>query len=122
MKKRKHAGKIHKTFDNLIQKNWTTNQSMEKLTSDITYLPFGKSMLYLSTIMDTFNSEIIAYQLSEQPDTQLAIDTLNHLKETIILHSDQGSTYTLKVLYELVKQKTLSKVCHVKEPLQITLR
>lgn len=110
VKKRKHAGKIHKTFDNLIQKNWTTNQPMEKLTTDITYLPFGKSMLYLSTIMDTFNSEIVAYQLSEQADTQLVVDTfnqLNHLKETTILHSDQGSTYTSKVFCELVKQKNV---------------
>ena len=31
---------------------------MEVLTTDITYLPFGHSMLYLSSIMDIYNGEL----------------------------------------------------------------
>lgn len=46
-------------------------------------------MLYFS---DTFNKD----QLSEHQDTQLVVNTLNHLEEMTILHSDQGSTYTSK--------------------------
>ena len=31
---------------------------MQKLTTDITYLPFGPKRLYLSSIMDLHNGEI----------------------------------------------------------------
>lgn len=112
VKKYSHVGKTHKKFENLIQKDWSTSGPMEKLTTDITYLPFGKSMLYLSTIMDTFNGEIIAYEVSEHPDTKLVIDTfnqLNNLKKNTILHSDQGTTYTSKQYCDLIKQKGVTQ-------------
>ncbi|HAQ6733408.1 TPA: IS3 family transposase [Enterococcus faecium] len=112
VKKYRHTGPQHKAFDNLIQKDWTTKQPLQKLTTDITYLPFGSSMLYLSTIMDTFNSEIVAYKISTHPDTKLVIDTFNQLKELprqAILHSDQGSTYTAKKFCDLVKQKNVTQ-------------
>jgi len=62
-------GNPYKTFENIINRDWITTAPCQKLTIDITYLPFGKSMLYLSTIMDTFNSEIIAFEISDYPDT-----------------------------------------------------
>ncbi len=37
---------------------------MQKLTTDITYLPFGPKRLYLSSIMDLRMEEIIAYTIS----------------------------------------------------------
>lgn len=123
IKKYRHTGPQHKAFDNLIQKNWNAKRPLQKLTTDITYLPFGSSMLYLSTIMDMFNSEIVAYKISSHPDTNLVIDTFNQLDDLpkqAVLHSDQGSTYTAKKFCDLVKQKTLSKVCPVRELLQIT--
>ncbi|MBO0449717.1 IS3 family transposase [Enterococcus sp. MJM12] len=110
VKKHRHVGEKHQTFDNHIQKNWSAAQPLKKLTTDITYLLFGKSMMYLSTIMDTFNSEIVAYKLSHHPDTKLVVDTLNQLgtlSSQTILHSDQGATYTSKEFCELVKQKNV---------------
>lgn len=110
IKKYRHTGPQHKAFDNLIQKDWDTKRPLQKLTTDITYLPFGSSMLYLSTIMDMFNSEIVAYKISSHPDTNLVIDTFNQLDELpkqAILHSDQGSTYTAKKFCDLVKQKNV---------------
>lgn len=47
--------------------------------------------------MDTFNSEIVSYRLSDHPDAALAVETLKQLPDlpdNAILHSDQGSTYT----------------------------
>ncbi|MFB9380416.1 IS3 family transposase, partial [Enterococcus thailandicus] len=64
IKKYRHTGPQHKAFDNLIQKNWNAKRPLQKLTTDITYLPFGSNMLYSSTIMDMFNSEIVAYKIS----------------------------------------------------------
>lgn len=67
-------------------------------------------MLYLSTIMDTYNSEIVAYKISDHPNTQLAVDTLNQIKtlpKGAILHSDQGATYTSKEFFQVAKQKNI---------------
>jgi len=36
------------------------NFPLQKLVSDITYLPFGQSMMYISRIMDLFNGGILA--------------------------------------------------------------
>ena len=84
-------GNPYKTFENIINRNWITTAPCQKLTTDITNLPFGKSMLYLSTIMDTFNSKIIAFEISDHSDTKLATDTLEKLSDLpngTILHSE----------------------------------
>ena len=52
---------------------------MEVLTTDITYLPFGHSMLYLSSIMDIYNGEIVAYKIDDKQDQSLVNDTLNQI-------------------------------------------
>lgn len=112
IKKFNKPGNPYKTFANIINRDWHTDSPLTKLTTDITYLPFGTRMLYLSTIMDTFNSEIVAYQLSDHPDTTLAINTLKQLPElpdNVILHSDQGSTYTSFEFFELARQKGITR-------------
>lgn len=80
---------------------------MEVLTTDITYLPFGNSMLYLSSIMDVYNGEIVAYKIDNKQDQSLVNDTLNQIDipENCILHSDQGSVYTSYAYYQLCKRK-----------------
>ncbi|UQS84674.1 DDE-type integrase/transposase/recombinase [Apilactobacillus apisilvae] len=64
-------------------------------------------MLYLSTIMDSFNSESIAHKISNHPNTKLTLDTLNQLGylDGVIIHSDQGSTYTSREFFELARKK-----------------
>ncbi|MDT2825085.1 DDE-type integrase/transposase/recombinase, partial [Vagococcus lutrae] len=59
-------------------------------------LPFGSKMMYLSSIMDLYNGEIVAYSISDKQDVNFVLDTLNQLPEVndCILHSDQGSVYT----------------------------
>ncbi|WP_436894354.1 DDE-type integrase/transposase/recombinase, partial [Staphylococcus gallinarum] len=65
------------------------SQPMKVLTTDITYLPFGNSMLYLSSIMDVYNGEIVAYKIDNNQGQSLVNDTLNQLDipEGCILHS-----------------------------------
>ena len=62
---------------------------MKKLTTDITYLPFGPKRLYLSSIMDLHNGEIIAYTISSKQDTKFVLDILNQidLPKDVLLHS-----------------------------------
>lgn len=112
VKRFNRPGNPYKTYDNIIDRDWSTNRPLTKLTTDITYLPFGSRMLYLSSIMDTFNSEIVAYKISDHPDTTLAVETLkqlDNLPEGVILHSDQGSTYTSFKFFDLARKKGITR-------------
>ncbi|MDU2130716.1 MAG: IS3 family transposase, partial [Staphylococcus epidermidis] len=106
----KHHTRIGKPYyktDNLLQRQFKASCPMEVLTTDITYLPFGHSMLYLSSIMDIYNREIVAYKIDDKQDQSLVNDTLNQIDipEGCILHSDQGSVYTSYAYYQLCEEK-----------------
>lgn len=72
------------------------------LLTDITYLFFGDEKCYLSTILDAFTHEILAWQLSQSLKVDFVLETVDQLvreygstldNETIV-HSDQGCHYT----------------------------
>jgi len=53
----------------------------------------GERKLYLSTILDLYNNEVIAYQISDAQNAQLVLDTLELVFRKCntagtILHSD----------------------------------
>ncbi|MGW8417985.1 transposase, partial [Brevibacillus sp. NPDC055896] len=74
------------------------------------YLPFGGKMLYLSSILDLYNGEIVAYSIADKQDTSFVLDTLNQLPDRpgMMLHSDQGSVYTSQAYQEAVKGKGIT--------------
>ncbi len=53
---------------------------MEKLVTGITYLYFGNCKLYLSSVIDLYNREMVAYTISDCQDTNFVLDTLNQLE------------------------------------------
>ena len=110
-KRRKSTGQPLKIVKNIINVDFNAKRPLEKLATDITYLPFGKSMLYLSSIMDLYNREIIAYTISDRQDLECVLDTLNQLpniSEQCILHSDQGAVYTAHSYQMKVKEKGIT--------------
>lgn len=94
----------------LLNRQFEASAPNEKWFTDVTYLTFGERTLYLSTIMDAFNREIISWVISESPSLQLSIETLKQALrgrnvEGVILHSDQGSIYTAKQFQMYAKEK-----------------
>lgn len=77
MKKFKKPGSDYYRTSNLVNRNFRAEKPLQLLLTDITYLPFGKSMLYLSSIMDAYNGEIIAYKIGPHQNQKLVNDTLN---------------------------------------------
>ncbi|RAK43575.1 IS3 family transposase [Macrococcus epidermidis] len=108
-KKEQKLGKPYYITDNILNRDFKTDRPLTKLVTDITYLPFGNTMLYLSSIMDLYNGEIIAYTINDKQDTNFVLDTLNQIElpKGCILHSDQGSVYTSKDYYEECKEKDI---------------
>lgn len=65
----------------------------EKGVTDVTYLLFGELTLYLSTIIDASNREIISYIISELQTLTLDLRKLKRAgrgrkAENVIRHSD----------------------------------
>ena len=96
VKKKNKVGAVHKICENIVNRNFKREERFKKLVTDITYLPLGSKMMYLSSIMDLYNGEIVAYSIGDKQDVSFVLDTLNQLPEVhdCILHSDQGSVYT----------------------------
>lgn len=68
--------------------------------SDFTYLPFQGNWIYLATVMDLWNREIVGFSIFNQHSSRL---TMNALLSAVhkhpiakIIHSDQGSEYLSK--------------------------
>ena len=102
-RKRKYSsyqGEVGKKAENLIQRQFEASKPMEKCYTDVTEfaIPASSQKLYLSPVLDGFNSEIIAYNLSTSPNlaqVQTMLEqafTEKHYENTI-LHSDQGWQY-----------------------------
>lgn len=74
-RKRKYSsykGEVGKKADNLIQCQFEASKPYEKCYTDITEfaIPASSQKLYLSPILDGYNSEIIAYHLSTSPNLE----------------------------------------------------
>ena len=102
-RKRKYSsyqGEIGKKADNLIQRQFEASKPRAKCYTDVTEfaIPASSQKLYLSPVLDGFNSEIIAYNLSTSPNLIQVKDMLEQTfteehYENTILHSDQGWQY-----------------------------
>ncbi len=110
VKKRKATGQPAHIAEHLLKRQFQADEPMQKLVTDITYLPFGGKTLYLSSILDLFNGEIVAYSIADKQDTSFVLDTLHQLPDQpgMMLHSDQGSVYTSQAYQDAVKGKGIT--------------
>lgn len=111
VKKRKCTGQPAYVAENLLARNFKATKPLEKLVTDITYLPFGQSMMYLSSILDVYNGEIVSQTIGFKQDTLFVLNTLKQLPDLpkgCVLHSDQGSVYTSYAYQQAVKEKGIT--------------
>lgn len=109
-KKRQRTGQPYQVAENVLNRDFRAERPLQKLVTDITYLPFGPKPLYLSSIQDLFNGEIIAYSIGDCQNVAFVLDTLNQLPslpEGCTLHSDQGSVYTSYAYQQTIKEKDI---------------
>ncbi|MGQ5111162.1 IS3 family transposase [Bacillus halotolerans] len=111
VKKRKKNGQPYAVVDNILDRNFQSDHPLEKLVMDITYLPYGQKQLYLSSILDVYNGEVIAFTIGDKQDTDFVLNTLDQLPtlpQNCVLHSDQGSVYTSYEYQKAVKTKGIT--------------
>lgn len=93
-------GEEHSTAPDLVGRDFTAETPGSKLVGDISYIRTWAGWLYLATVIDCFNREVIGYAMADHMRTSLVADAVdmaaqNHtLKPDCIFHSDRGTQYT----------------------------
>ena len=114
-KYKSYKGDLGKIAPNILARNFKAAQPNEKWATDITEFKVAGKKLYLSTVIDLFNAEIISYEISSRPIFQ-QVETM--LKKSFkklaadskpILHSDQGWQYQMKQYQRLLKQNGITQ-------------
>ncbi|GEK58157.1 hypothetical protein MHA01_10620 [Marinococcus halophilus] len=95
---------------NRLNQQFQARQPNEKWATDVTYLPYGQTMWYLSTMMGLYNNEVLAYTIPGRQDTALVLETLERAYagweiNGTVLHSDQGCQYTSYAFQEEAHKK-----------------
>jgi putative transposase len=84
----------------LVGRDFTAPAPGVKLVGDITYIRTWQGWLYLATVIDCFNKEVIGYAMADHLRTELVADALDmaarnhHLADGALFHSDHGCQYT----------------------------
>ena len=98
-KYRSYRGAAGTVAPNHLDRDFQASQPNQKWVTDVTEFKVADKRLYLSPVMDLFNAEIVAYQISTSPNLEMITNMLGkafrRLKpgETPLMHSDQGWQY-----------------------------
>jgi len=110
-----YQGNIGKIANNLLKRDFKADKPNQKWVTDVTEFKVHDRKLYLSPIIDLFNSEIISYNLSKHPTFQQITDMLEKAfikiknNTNLILHSDQGWQYQMKIYQNMLKEKGIKQ-------------
>lgn len=101
---------------NLLNRKFRAHGPRRVLLTDITYLPYGNGgRSYLSTILDAYTKQLLAYVVSRSLEVDFVLETVNNLisdhgislqTETLI-NSDQGCHYTSYKFIQLIRDSNL---------------
>lgn len=109
------ALKTNNVADNLLKREFKKYGARKVLLTDITCIPYNGERCYLSTILDAFTKEILAYVLSETMEVDFVLETVNKLidrhgislSEETLVHSDQGCHYTSYSFIQILRDRKL---------------
>lgn len=93
-------GEAAPVADDLLRRDFTADRPGCKWVSDITHIHTWEGWLYLASVIDCFNSEVVECAMAGHMRTDLVTAAVqmaasNHTVEPgCILHSDRGSQYT----------------------------
>lgn len=103
-------GDFSKAAPNLLNRNFKAEKPNEKWVTDLTEFNLFGQKLYLSPIMDLYNSEIVSYAISSRPKLNMVLNMLDEAisklpsnSSGLILHSDQGWHYRMRNYQQKLK-------------------
>lgn len=96
-------------------RHFETTKPNQKWTTDVSEFKHKDGKLYLSPILDMFDSSIIAYDISTTPDFEQIKRMLskafgeNTNLDGLIFHSDQGWQYQMKHYKQMLQEKQIKQ-------------
>ena len=96
-------------------RHFETTKPNQKWTTDVSEFKHKDGKLYLSPILDMFDSSIIAYDISTTPDFEQTKRMLskafseNKNLDGLIFHSDQGWQYQMKYYRQILQEKQIKQ-------------
>ena len=101
--------------DNLLNREFEQHGPRRVLLTDITYIPYRGVFCYLSTILDAFTKQVLAYVLSPSLELDFVLETVHiliqkhgvSLDAQTLVHSDQGCHYTSLRFIQILKDSSL---------------
>lgn len=99
----------------LVRRDFTAQAPYTKLVSDVTEIKTWEGKVYLATVLDCFNKEVLGYAMADHFRTELTAAAIemaaaNHpLAPECIAHSDRGSNYTSQAYTETLERLNLAQ-------------
>lgn len=90
----------HEVAPNSLDRDFTASAPNEKWVTDVTFIPTDEGWLYLATMLDLYNREIVGWAMDDTNDQLLTKRALDMALQShrppkgLLHHSDRGSTYT----------------------------
>ena len=109
------AIRTNQVAPNMVNREFTAKGPRMVLLTDISYIPYNGVFCYLSTILDAYTRQVLAYELSESLEVDFVLQTVlqmvdKHgisLQAETVVHSDQGCHYTCMKFIQLLKDSNL---------------
>jgi putative transposase len=114
-KYRSYRGEVGKTAPNILERDFVASKPNEKWVTDVTEFKVDGRKLYLSTVMDLFNGEILAFATSTRPLLNMIGTMLSKAfarlgpSERPILHSDQGWQYRMEKYRQRLEARAVTQ-------------
>ena len=111
----------HRTFENLLNREFKQKSPYKFFSTDISYFFYKGGLAYLSVIKDVASKEVVAWEISRHIDMRLVLNTVEYMKKNeniklfknILIHSDQGFHYTnptyIKIIKDLEMTQSMSR-------------
>lgn len=94
-----HRGAVGVIAGNVLDREFTADEPNEKWVSDVTEFAVADQKLYLSPIIDLFDTRVVTYSMSTSPNLALTNESLRGAcqglrpGQTPLVHTDQGFQY-----------------------------
>ena len=114
-KYRSYKGEVGKVAANTLNRQFEAQKPFEKLVTDVTEFNVCNEKIYLSPVMDLFNREIVAHNISRSPSFAQTRAMLEKLFEklpegaTPLMHSDQGWQYQMREYQSMLKEHNITQ-------------
>jgi putative transposase len=98
---------------NVLERKFTAEKPNENWVTDVTEMKVAGEKLYVSTVMDLFNGEIVAYETARRPVFELVTNMLTKAmaklkkRDKPLLHSDQGWHYRMPEYQQMLSQRKM---------------